>query len=77
MKRTLFLFIILLCAQLVFGQMVVENFDTSLEDAGYIALTFPVQYGEYSSLNFYQETTDVFEGEAALGFEYSVEGAFD
>jgi hypothetical protein len=67
----------LLCAQLGFGQMVVENFDTSLGDAGYIALAFPVQYGENSSLDFYQETTDVFEGQAALGFEYSVEGAFD
>ena len=77
MKKLLIFFIALFCAHLGFGQMVIENFDLSFEDAGYNALTFPVQYGENSSLAYYQETTDVFEGQAALGFEYRVEGAFD
>ena len=73
MKKTLITFGLILFVQLAFGQKVIENFDQSFEDAGYSVGTY--KNGDNSTITRFQETTDVFEGQAALGFDYKIEGA--
>jgi len=75
MKKSLITFSLLLLVQLAFGQKVIETFDQSFEDAGYSVGGF--QNSNNSTITRFQESTDVFEGEAALGFDYKIEGALE
>jgi hypothetical protein len=75
MKKSLITFSLLLIVQLAFGQKVIETFDQSFEDAGYSMGAF--KNGDNSTITRFQESTDVFEGQAALGFDYRIEGALE
>jgi hypothetical protein len=75
MKKSLITIFLFAIAQISFGQVVFENFDKPLEESGYIIIN-PIVTPN-SQITLYQDTMDVYEGDAALGIEYSIPAALD